>query len=68
MPKKHWFNNLGWEMARSIYDVVLEDTKEVIKESPFLAISTNEVTTSDINLGFLSMGMFLKIGNKYLFC
>ncbi len=47
MPKKHWFNNLGWEMAGSIYDVVLECTKEVIKEFPFLAISTNEITTSD---------------------
>ncbi len=32
-------------MAESIYDVVLERTKEVIKESPFLVISTNEVTT-----------------------
>jgi hypothetical protein len=48
MPKKHWYNNLGWEMSRNIYDVILERTKEVIKESPFLAISTTEVTTFDI--------------------
>jgi hypothetical protein len=44
MPKKHWFNNLGWKMAGSIHDVVLECTKEVIKESPFFALYTNEVT------------------------
>jgi hypothetical protein len=47
MPKKHWFNNLGWEMARSIYDVALECAKEVIKEFPFLVIFTNEVTRSN---------------------
>jgi hypothetical protein len=46
MPKKHWFNNLGLKMAKSIHDVVLECTKKVIKESPFLALSTNEVTRS----------------------
>jgi hypothetical protein len=49
MPKKHWFNNLSWEMTRSIYDVVLKCTKEVIKEFPFLVIFTNEVTTFDTN-------------------
>jgi hypothetical protein len=63
--KKHWFNNLGWAMVRSIYDVVLECTKEVIKKFPFLVISTLHLTLS---LGFLSMGIFLKIGNEYLFC
>jgi len=47
MPKKHWFNILGWEIVGSIYDVVLKCTKEVIKEFPFLAISTNEVLTSN---------------------
>ncbi len=36
MSKKHWFDNLGWEMAKNIHDVVLEHTKEVIKNSPFL--------------------------------
>ncbi len=31
MPKKHWFDNLGWEMVESIHDVALECTKEIIK-------------------------------------
>ncbi len=47
MPKKHWFNILGWEMARNIYDVVLKCIKEMIKGFPFLVISTNEVNTSN---------------------
>jgi hypothetical protein len=47
MPKKHWFDNLGWEMAKNIHDVVLEGTKEVIKEFPFLAIFVDEITTFD---------------------
>ncbi len=47
MPRKHWFDNVGWEMVESIHDVVLECTKEVIKESPFLALFVDEVTTFD---------------------
>jgi len=43
MLKKHWFNNLGWKMAENIHDVVFEHIKKVIKESPFLALSTNEI-------------------------
>jgi hypothetical protein len=23
MPKKHWSNNLGWDIAKSMHDVVL---------------------------------------------
>ncbi len=48
MPKKHWFNNLGWKMVENIHDVVLECTKNLIKEFPFLALSTNEITTFHI--------------------
>jgi hypothetical protein len=48
MPKKHWFDNLRWEMVESIHDVLLEHTKEVINKFPFLALSIDEVTTSDI--------------------
>ncbi len=36
-------------MVESIHDVVLERTKEVIKESPFLALYVDEVTTSNMN-------------------
>jgi hypothetical protein len=36
MPRKHWFDNLSWEMVENIHDVVLEHTKDVIKEFPFL--------------------------------
>jgi hypothetical protein len=49
MPRKHWFDNLGWEMVESIHDVVLESTKEVIKEYPFLALYVDKVTTSNTN-------------------
>jgi hypothetical protein len=48
MAKKHWFNNLGWEMAKIIHDEVLECTKEVIKEFPFLVIFYDEITIFDI--------------------
>jgi hypothetical protein len=30
-----------------VHDLVLKHTKEVVKESTFLAISTNEVTTTN---------------------
>jgi hypothetical protein len=35
MARKHWFDNLGWEMVESIHDVVFECTKEVIKRISF---------------------------------
>jgi hypothetical protein len=47
MLKKHWFDNLGLQMAKSIYDVVLECTKEVIKEFPFFVFLADEITTFD---------------------
>jgi hypothetical protein len=48
MPKKHLSNNLSWEVAESIHDVVLEHTKKEIKESPFLVLFVDKVITSHI--------------------
>ncbi len=45
MPKKHLSDNLGWEVAENIHDVVLEHTKKVIKESPFLVLFVDEITS-----------------------
>jgi len=60
MPKKHWFDNLGWEMVENIHDVVLERTKEVIKESPFIALYVDEVPTSNMNYWNFIQGYVLE--------
>jgi hypothetical protein len=68
MPKKHLSNNLGWEVVESIHDVVLEHTKKVIKNLLSLFFLLMKSLLLTLSLGFPSMGMFLKIGNEYLFC
>jgi hypothetical protein len=60
MPNKHWLDNLGWKMVENIHDVVLECTKKVRKESPFLAFSTNEITTSHIEFWISLYGYVLE--------
>jgi hypothetical protein len=45
MPMKHWFDNLGWDI------VCNPPKKKLIKESPFLVLFINEVTSFDNKLG-----------------
>ncbi len=58
MPKKHLSNNLGWEVAKNIHDVVLECTKKVIKEYPFFVLFIDEVITSHIE-SWISIHMYV---------
>jgi hypothetical protein len=62
MPKKHLSNNLGWEVAESIHDVVLEHIKKVIKEFPFLVLFVDEVITSHIESWISIHGYVLENG------
>ncbi len=47
MPQKHWSNSLGWEVVENMHDMVLQCTKEVVKQSPFFVLFVDEVTTID---------------------
>lgn len=38
IPSKHYGDNYGLGIAKSIYDVVLEKTKNIVKNSKFLVI------------------------------
>jgi hypothetical protein len=44
-PSKHW--SVGWEIAKSLHNVVLSVTKEVILAFSFLSIFADEITTMD---------------------
>ena len=44
-PNSHWSVNNGWEWARCLAQVEKEDMKEKIKDSNFIALSLDEVTT-----------------------
>ncbi len=47
MPKKHWSNSLGWEVVESMRDMVLQCTKEAVKQFPFFFFFVDEITTID---------------------
>jgi hypothetical protein len=40
-------NILGWEVVESMHDMVLQHTKEVVKQFPFFVLFVDEVTTID---------------------
>jgi len=68
MPKKHWSNILGWEIAKNTCMIVLQHAKEVVKESPFLALSADEVTTTN-NESWISIhGYVFKNIDECMFC
>ena len=46
-PVNHWSINSGWEWASCIAQVEIEDVQRKIKESTFIALSLDEVTTID---------------------
>jgi hypothetical protein len=46
-PKKHYTNSSGWEMAKCMHKVVLQNTKTIVQDFAFFALSADEVTTID---------------------
>jgi len=47
MPKKHWTDNSGWQMAEVMHAQVNANMKEVIKNANYLAVTCDEVTSID---------------------
>ena len=45
--RSHWSVNSGWEWASYLGEVVKENIKAKIKESNFIALSLDEVTTME---------------------
>jgi hypothetical protein len=47
LPKKHWSDNLGWELVEHMHLVVFEKLKDTVKSARFIAISCEEMTSCD---------------------
>jgi hypothetical protein len=46
-PRKHWIDNSGWEMAKCMHKVVLQNMKTTMQDFSFFALNANEVMTID---------------------
>jgi hypothetical protein len=57
IPKLHWSDNAGWEMADAMFGQVLKQNKVVIQSANYLAISCDEVTTID-NQSWISIHVY----------
>jgi hypothetical protein len=44
-PRKHWADSCGWEMAECMHKFVLQNTKTIVWDFAFFALSAYEVTT-----------------------
>jgi hypothetical protein len=44
-PRKYWIKISGWGMAKSMHDVMLENTKIIMQKFGFFALSANKQTT-----------------------
>jgi hypothetical protein len=47
LPKKHWSDNSGWEMAESILQIIKQKTAEMVGAARYVAITCDEVTIVD---------------------
>ena len=56
-PVNHWLINSGWEWASCIAQVEIEDVQRKTKESTFIALSLDEVTTID-NMSWVCMHVY----------
>ncbi len=44
-PKMNWFNTIGWGMATSIHELVINKTKGLVQDTRFISLSCDEITT-----------------------
>jgi hypothetical protein len=58
LPKKHWGENSGWEIASSLKWAIEEQIREDIKRANFISISCDEVT-STANESWISIHVYL---------
>jgi hypothetical protein len=47
MPKKHWSDGAGWELADCLYYQIQAKTKLVMQAARFFSITCDEVTSLD---------------------
>ncbi len=44
-PKMHWFNTIGWGMAISMHELVINKTKGLVQATRFISLLCDEITT-----------------------
>ncbi len=44
-PKMHWFNTIGWGMATSMQELVINKSKGLVQATRFISFSCDEITT-----------------------
>jgi hypothetical protein len=49
-PIMHWSNNIGWEMATYMHEVVVNKTQNLVQSVQFISFSCDEITTCDQQL------------------
>ena len=47
LPKQHWSDTAGWELADCLFHQVQRKTAEVISKACFFSVTCDEVTTLD---------------------
>jgi hypothetical protein len=65
MPKKHWSNGSGWEMAKVMHAQINQNMMEIIKNENYSAITCDEVTllTLDLYMIFSCYNLCLELLN-----
>ena len=47
LPRRHWGDNAGWDLAECLFQQVQVKIKEVMKQARFFSVTCDEVTTLD---------------------
>jgi hypothetical protein len=68
IPPKILSNNVGWEITRVQYHIVLITTKVAIHATRYTKLNCDEVTTMDIQSWLTSMFTLWKTSSTFEFC
>jgi len=52
VQKKHWCDNLGWDMAEVVHTIVMQTIKLALKKDNVFILSFDEITSIDNNHGY----------------
>ena len=64
LPKRHWFDSAGWELAECLFHQVQRKTTKVISKARFFSVTGDEVTTLDMQSWISIHGYVCENWNK----
>jgi hypothetical protein len=68
VQKKHWCDNLGWDMVEVVHTMIMQTIKPALKKDNVSILSFDEITSIDNNHGYQFIHAPLRITKRSPCC